>query len=88
MFLDWDKVKGPLFMRNRRPGDRFVPYGMSGSKKLKDYFIDEKISRDKRDKIPLIVDGDNIIWIVGYRSSNLYKVTKDTKKVLAIGINS
>ncbi len=41
-YFDYDKIKGDLYIRNRRTGDRFVPYGMKGSKKIKDYFIDEK----------------------------------------------
>lgn len=84
LYVDYDRVQGSLFIRNRRPGDKFIPYGMDGSKKIKDYFIDEKISKDKRDKIPLIVDGENILWILGYRSNNLYKVTEKTKRVLKI----
>ncbi len=82
--FDFDKIKGNLYLRNRRNGDRFIPFGMLGSKKLKDYFIDEKISRSKRDKIPLIVDEENILWVVGYRTSEIYKVTKETKKILSI----
>ena len=86
LYVDYDRVQGALFIRNRRPGDRFIPYGMDGSKKIKDYFIDEKISKDKRDKIPLIVDGENILWILGYRSNDLYKVTDKTKRVLKIKV--
>lgn len=83
-YFDFDMVKGKLFVRNRRNGDRFVPFGMEGRKKLKDYFIDEKISRDVRDNIPLIVDEENILWVIGYRTSDLYRVTKNTKNVLVI----
>lgn len=57
---------------------------MNGSKKLKDYFIDEKISRDLRDKIPVIADSEHILWVVGYRTSNLYMVKNNTKRVLVI----
>lgn len=83
-YFDYDKIQGKLYIRNRRNGDRFIPFGMQGSKKLKDYFIDEKISRDLRNKIPLIVDEENILWVIGYRTSDLYKITKVTKRVLAI----
>lgn len=83
-FFDYDEVKGNLVLRNRRNGDRFIPYGMNGSKKLKDYFIDEKISRDLRDKIPVIADSEHILWVVGYRTSNLYMVKNNTKRVLVI----
>ena len=61
---------------------------MIGSKKLKSLFIDLKISKDKRDKIPLICFGDNIAWIVGYRISELFKVDKNTKNILAIKFES
>ena len=83
-YFDYDKIEGELYIRNRRAGDRLVPFGMKGRKKLKDYFIDEKISRDLRDEIPLIIDEKNIIWVIGYRTSNLYKIDNKTKKVLAI----
>ena len=85
-YFDYDKVQGSLYVRNRRAGDRFVPFGMKGSKKVKDYFIDEKVPKDERNRIPIVTDEKNIIWIVGYRISELYKITKDTKRVLVIQI--
>ena len=84
--FDYDKLQGELYIRNRRAGDRFVPYGMNGSKKIKDYFIDEKIPSDERDRIPLITDEKNIIWVSGYRTSDLYKITPNTRNVLLISI--
>lgn len=86
--FDYDKLKGQLSIRNRRPGDKFVPFGMSGKKKLKDYFIDEKINKEIRKEIPLLIDGENILWVVGYRTSDLYKLTDDTKKVLIVSVNN
>ncbi len=86
-YFDLSKIKGKLFFRNRKQGDRFSPFGMSGSKKIKDYFIDEKISKDVRDKIPLLIDEKNILWVVGYRNSEDYKVTKDTERILKISYN-
>ncbi|MFA7533593.1 MAG: tRNA lysidine(34) synthetase TilS [Tissierellaceae bacterium] len=83
-YYDYDKVVGKLEVRNRKDGDRFVPFGMKGRKKLKDYFMDEKVPRELRNKIPLIVDNENILWVVGYRTSELYKVTDDTKRILSI----
>lgn len=83
-FFDYDKIKGNLIVRNRKSGDRFTPFGMEGTKKIKDFFIDEKVPRDKRDMIPLIVDKEEILWVVGYRISDKYKVTKDTRKILII----
>jgi len=83
-YFDFDKISGSIYVRNRRDGDKFVPFGMEGSKKVKDYFIDEKIPRDERDRIPIIADDKNIIWIVGYRTSQLYRITENTKNVIMI----
>lgn len=83
-FFDYAKVSNTLYIRRRNPGDSFLPFGMQGSKKIKDYFIDEKVPRDMRDKIPLIIDGENILWVVGYRTSDLYKIGEDTRDVLMI----
>jgi tRNA(Ile)-lysidine synthase len=84
IIVDGDKIKGDLVVRNRRPGDRFVPLGMKGQKKLKDFFIDERIPRDERNKVPVIADRENIIWIAGHRMSDLYKIDQNTEKVLLI----
>lgn len=87
-YFDYDKIVGKISVRNRKDGDRFSPFGMRGTKKLKDYFIDEKIPRDLRDKIPLLVDENNIIWVIGYRASEIYKVDKDTTRVLKVHIKT
>lgn len=87
-YFDYDKVKGDTIIRYRREGDRFVPLGMKGSKKLKDFFIDLKIPKDERDRIPLICFGSEIAWVVGHRVSELFKVDKNTKKILKIIIES
>ena len=57
---------------------------MKGQKKLKDFFIDERIPRDERNKVPVIADRENIIWIAGHRMSDLYKIDQNTEKVLLI----
>lgn len=85
-YFDYDKIVGGIFVRTRDFGDRFNPFGMKGTKKLKDYFIDEKIPRDLREKLPILVDEENIIWVIGYRTSEIYKVSKNTTKVLKVGI--
>ncbi len=82
--FDYDKVRGSLFVRNRRKGDKFIPIGMKGSKKIKDFFIDEKIPREEREKIPLVVNDEDILWVVGYRISEKYKITDTTKRVLIL----
>ncbi|MBZ9609572.1 tRNA lysidine(34) synthetase TilS [Clostridium estertheticum] len=85
-YFDYDKIKKPIIFRYRKDGDRFIPLGMKGSKKIKDLFIDLKIPKAQRNAIPLICFGDNIGWVVGYRVSEKFKVTKDTKNILQIRI--
>ncbi len=87
VYIDVDKVNiNKLTVRNRRNGDRFIPYGMNGEKKIKNFFIDLKLPKNKRDEIPILTDNDVIAAIVPYRVSELYKVTKNTKKILKIKI--
>ncbi|SES93823.1 tRNA(Ile)-lysidine synthase [Natronincola peptidivorans] len=86
-YFDYDKIKQTLNVRNRKDGDRFWPLGLVGSKKLKDFFIDYKIEREKRNQIPLICDGEEIMWVVGFRISEKYKVTDETNKILSIQYN-
>ena len=84
-YLDLDKTGKFIFARFFKPGDRFVPLGMTGNKKLKSFFIDRKIPRDLRKRIPILTteEGD-IIWIYEQRISECYRVTKNTKKVILI----
>jgi len=82
--FDFDQFRQTIFARNRRDGDRFWPLGLSGKKKLKDFFIDCKVERRERDLIPLICDGKDIVWVVGYRISEKYKITDRTQQILSI----
>ena len=66
----------PTFtVRNRRPGDRFQPLGMTRAKKLKDFLIDRKIAAEVRDRLPLLVWKGEIVWVAGVEISELFKVT-------------
>lgn len=87
-YFDWDKINGEIKLRYRIEGDRFCPLGLNGSKKLKDIFIDLKIPKHIRNKVPLICFGDEIAWIVGYRISEKFKVDNTTKKMLEVKIES
>ncbi len=81
-WMDWDNITHPLNIRYRRPGDRFTPLGMKKSKKLKDFFIDNKVPRGKRENVPLLVGGNEIIWVMGIRISNKIKVAAGTKNIV------
>jgi len=87
-YFDYDKILEPIMLRYRKDGDRFTPLGMLGNKKINDLFIDLKIPKAKRNEIPLICFGNEIAWVVGYRVSEKFKVSKDTKNILQIRIGS
>ncbi len=88
VYFDAEKIDANgLIIRSRRKGDRFRPFGSSGSKKLKDFFIDEKIPVDKRDEIPLLVSRNEILWIPGIRQANNARITGSTRKILKVKIN-
>lgn len=82
-WFDCDKIT-ELTLRNRQEGDYIVIDDSGSRKKLKDYFINEKVPREERDKILLIADGSHIVWIIGYRISAHYKVTKLTSNIIKI----
>lgn len=70
------KLEDTLIVRGRKDGDKIIPTGMKGEKKLKEIFINEKIGKEKRDSIPLIVHNDNIVWIAGVRGNEKYNSTE------------
>ena len=80
-----DQLDLPLFIRNRKEGDRFHPFGLNGSKKVKDFLIDQKVPKYLRDQIPILVDKKHkILWIIGYRTSQIGCVTESTERMLKI----
>lgn len=88
IFIDKDKISGPLYIRSRQDGDRFRPLGMDKEKKLKDFFIDKKLDRLLRDKIGLICDDNNIIWVIGYGISDIYKIRNNSKHILNLEVKN
>jgi tRNA(Ile)-lysidine synthase len=83
-YMDADILKGlePI-VRSRLPGDRFYPLGAPGRKKLKEFFIDKKVPRNKRD-LPMICEGSDVLFIPGYGISEAVKVTDGTKRTLRV----
>ncbi len=82
--MDLDKVSFPLVLRSSKAGDRFRPLGLGGGKKLKKFFIDAKIPRGQRRRIPILCSGEQIIWVVGHRLDDRVKVTANTSRLLRL----
>ena len=80
-WFDYDIIKRTVEIRHRKPGDYIVIDRLGRKQKLKQYFINEKIPREIRDQIWLAADGDQIMWIIGYRQSQAYQITEKTKHV-------
>jgi tRNA(Ile)-lysidine synthase len=81
-FMDYECMNPPLILRNAVPGERIDLLGIGGKKKLKEYFIDQKIPKPLRKQIPLLVDSQSVVWIAGERISERVRVTEQTKRVL------
>ncbi len=80
--FDADRLGEGLFLRTWRAGDRFQPLGMTGEKKLQDFFVDEKVPRHERHRVPLLCTATGqIAWVVGYRIAEPFKVTATTQRV-------
>jgi len=80
--LDFEKLPPALFVRRRRAGDVFYPYGQVSQLKLKDFLIKQKVPREKRDRLPLVCTPEDIVWVGGIRTGEKWKVCGSTKKVL------
>lgn len=85
-WLDYDKISDGLFVRTRQKNDYLCINKDLKNKKLKDYLINEKIPKEIRDNILVIAENNHILWVVGYRISEYYKVTDSTKKVIKIEV--
>lgn len=86
-WFDYDKIKSNLLARNRREGDYFVCDEAGHTQKLKRYFVNEKVDAKMRDQTWLFAEGSHILWAVGYRISEYYKVGKETKIILEVRYN-
>ncbi|MEK6529037.1 MAG: tRNA lysidine(34) synthetase TilS, partial [Nitrospirota bacterium] len=87
VLLDAGVLDFPLKIRPRANGDFFFPSGFGKKKKLQDFFVDEKVPRDDRDKIPIVLSGNDIVWIAGYRADERFGVTGKTEKNLRLIIS-
>ena len=86
-WFDYDKIKGSLAVRTRRSGDYLVNDSLGHTKKLKEYFINEKVPLSKRDSIWLLTKESEVIWIIGGRISEKYKVLEDSETIIEVSYN-
>ncbi len=85
-WFDYDKIKCALSVRYRKTGDYMTLAG-GGRKTVKEFMIHEKIPREEREKIPLVADGSHVLWVIGYRISEYYKITDDTRTVIQMQLD-
>lgn len=86
-YLDADTVKGELTLRRWESGDRFVPFGMKGFKKVRDYLRDRKFSLFEKENQYVVCEGENIVWLVNERTDNRYRVTEKTERILVLRVS-
>lgn len=84
VFLDEQKLQFPLQLRRWSQGDYFHPFGMKGSKKLSKYFKDEKLSLTEKENLWLLCSAEQIVWIIGYRMDERFKVDRQSEKIIKI----
>lgn len=85
--IDAEHIFFPLKLRKWRQGDQFKPFGMDQFKKLSDFFIDEKLSRTQKEEVWLLCNHDGaIIWIIGYRVDNRFKIHAGTNQIFELNI--
>ena len=84
--IDRDKLQFPLILRKWQKGDYFQPLGMQGMKKLSDFFVDEKFSLPDKENVWLLTNGEEIVWIIGIRLDDRYKITPNTINVLVLSL--
>lgn len=85
-YLDAEKVNFPFELRKWKIGDKFKPFGMKGMKKLSDFFVDEKLSLIDKEKVWLLTSNNKIIWVVGHRIDDDFKITEQTKNILQLKV--
>jgi tRNA(Ile)-lysidine synthase len=83
-FVDYAALGKELIVRSKLPGDRFAPLGVKGTKKLQDFFVDEKIPAEEREAVPVVESGGKIVWVAGLRLDERAKVTEKTKRIVRL----
>lgn len=84
IYVDADSIQFPLQLRKKEMGDYFYPFGMRGKKKLSKYFKDERLSIPEKENTWILCSDNKIVWIVGYRMDNRFRVTEKSNKIIRI----
>ncbi len=82
--LDYDKLEFPLVLRLSREGDWFIPFGMKGRKKISDFLVDQKVPLHRKESINVLESNGEIVWVVGYRIDNRYRLEANSKRVFLV----
>ena len=83
-YLDYNKLSFPLSVRRWEPGDKFVPLGMEGSKKVSDFLVDQKVPLIDKDNVTVLISKGEIVWLVGYRIDDRFKIDDSSGEILKI----
>ncbi len=83
-WFDYDKIKANLVLRTRKPGDIIHIDSEGHSKKIKKFFIDEKIPLSFRNQLPLLASGNEILWVPGYRVNPMYEATENSSEIIRV----
>jgi tRNA(Ile)-lysidine synthase len=84
--LDLDMVNFPVTVRHWKPGDRFIPLGMKQPKKISDFLIDLKVPVTKKEQVLLLISGSEVMWVMGYRIDDRFRVTPRTERILVLTV--
>ncbi len=84
LYADADKLLFPLTLRKWKKGDWFIPFGMTSKKKLSDFFTDKKYSIKDKEEAWILTSGNDIVWVVGERPDNRFKITNHTKNIIIV----
>jgi len=86
-WIDFDRIQNPLIIRSRRPSDRFKPLGLEGhSVKLADFLVNLKLPRRARDSWPLVLSGEEIVWLPGFRLAHPFRIQTDTRRLVKLSL--